>query len=263
MIKAIFFDVDGTLLSFSTHQMPKSARLALNKLRDKGVKVFVATGRPPISFKRILDKLDFDFDGFIYTNGQYIVYEGEVIHDMPLPEDDLKNIVEYIEENKIATSFSEMEYNYVNLTNKRMEDFMDLMGATIDNFKIDDVERTRKNPTYQISPYISVDEEEDFFAKAPNLKGVRWNEHFTDVIPKEGGKDKAIEKLINKLGIKKEECMAFGDGGNDADMLSYVGYGIAMGNAVDQAKLASDYVTASVDDDGIYKALVKYRVIEE
>lgn len=263
MIKAIFFDVDGTLLSFSSHQMPESTRLALNKLKEKGAKVFVATGRPPISFKRILNKLDFDFDGFIYTNGQYIVYEKEVIHDMPLPEEDLENIVKYIEANEIATSFSEMEYNYVNLTNKRMEDFMGLMGSTISNFRIDDVERTRINPTYQISPYISIDEEEAFFAQAPNLKGVRWCDYFTDVIPKEGGKDKAIERLINKLGIKREECMAFGDGGNDADMLSYVGCGIAMGNAVDQAKLASDYVTSSVDDDGVYKALVKFGVIEE
>lgn len=263
MIKAVFFDVDGTLLSFSSHEMPASTKLSLKKLREKGIKIFVATGRPPISFRKVLKRLDFDFDGYIYTNGQYIVYEDEVIHDMPIAADDLRSIVEYIEEKAIATTFSEMTYNYVNRIDQRMENFMKLMGVTLSRYKIDDVNRTKTVPTYQLSPYIREDEEEEFFKRAPNLKGVRWSEYFTDVIPKEGGKDKAIEKLIKHLEIDRKDCMAFGDGGNDADMLSYVGYGIAMGNAVESAKLASDYVTDSVDEDGVYKALIHFGVIEE
>ncbi len=47
MIRAIFFDIDGTLLSFQTHQVPESTQRALRLLREQGVKLFVATGRPP------------------------------------------------------------------------------------------------------------------------------------------------------------------------------------------------------------------------
>ena len=45
-IKAIFFDIDGTLVSFKTHAIPQSALDAIHRIREKGVKVFIATGRP-------------------------------------------------------------------------------------------------------------------------------------------------------------------------------------------------------------------------
>ena len=54
---------------------------------------------------------------------------------------------------------------------------------------------------------------------------------------------------------------AFGDGGNDVAMLRAAGVGVAMGNACDEALNAADYVTASVDDDGIAKALAHLGVI--
>ena len=45
MIKAAFFDIDGTLVSFNTHKVPESTITALNALRQKGIKTFIATGR--------------------------------------------------------------------------------------------------------------------------------------------------------------------------------------------------------------------------
>ena len=56
--------------------------------------------------------------------------------------------------------------------------------------------------------------------------------------------------------------MAFGDGGNDIGMLHHAGIGIAMGNANDNVKVAADYVTTSVDEDGIANALKHYGIIE-
>ena len=55
--------------------------------------------------------------------------------------------------------------------------------------------------------------------------------------------------------------MAFGDGGNDIEMLRYAGIGVAMGNADDAVKAAADYVTTSVDDDGIMNALKHFGLI--
>ena len=69
MIKAIFFDIDGTLLDHDTHLMPSSTFEALKKLRKNGIRLFVATGRPPNNLKVIQDC--FEFDGFLTSNGQY------------------------------------------------------------------------------------------------------------------------------------------------------------------------------------------------
>ena len=61
--------------------------------------------------------------------------------------------------------------------------------------------------------------------------------------------------------MKREECMAFGDGGNDIPIIEYAGIGVAMGNATDDVKAAADYVTDTVDEDGIVTALEHFGVI--
>ena len=94
-----------------------------------------------------------------------------------------------------------------------------------------------------------------------NSKAARWTTHFTDVIPKDGGKNTGIDAVIAHFGIKLEETMAFGDGGNDIDMLKHAGIGVAMGNAGENVKEIADYITTSVDDDGITNALKHFNVI--
>ena len=95
----------------------------------------------------------------------------------------------------------------------------------------------------------------------PKCRAVRWNKLFVDVIPSDGGKGVGIKKMIDYLGISQEETMAFGDGGNDIEMLEFVKIGVAMGNAGDNVKKSADYVTENVDDEGIYKALKKFEII--
>ena len=71
-----------------------------------------------------------------------------------------------------------------------------------------------------------------------------------------------MDKFISHFGIKLEETMAFGDGGNDIDMIKHAGIGVAMGNARDEVKAAADYVTTSVDDNGILNALIELNILE-
>ena len=66
MVKAIFFDIDGTLVSFETHKIPASTQEALKTLRDKGIKIFIATGRPQCLINNLGD---LEFDGYITVNG--------------------------------------------------------------------------------------------------------------------------------------------------------------------------------------------------
>ena len=56
--------------------------------------------------------------------------------------------------------------------------------------------------------------------------------------------------------------MAFGDGENDIDMLKFAGIGVAMGNSSDIVKAAADYVTDTIDNDGIEKALRHFGLID-
>ena len=70
-----------------------------------------------------------------------------------------------------------------------------------------------------------------------------------------------MDEIINRFGLKLEETMSFGDGGNDVPMLRHAGIGVAMGNAADDVKQHADYVTSSVDEDGIMNALLHFGII--
>ena len=95
----------------------------------------------------------------------------------------------------------------------------------------------------------------------PHCESTRWNPLFTDVVPQGSSKAVGIDKIIEHYGISLDETMAFGDGGNDMAMLRHAGIGVAMGNAGDEVKAVADYVTDSVDKDGIWNALRHFDVI--
>jgi hydroxymethylpyrimidine pyrophosphatase-like HAD family hydrolase len=77
----------------------------------------------------------------------------------------------------------------------------------------------------------------------------------------EVSKSFAIKKVLDYFNICKSEAIAFGDGGNDIDMLEYVGLGIAMGNGEERLKQKADFVTKTASEGGISYALKKFGVI--
>ena len=101
---------------------------------------------------------------------------------------------------------------------------------------------------------------EEFERCAPAFgSGMRLNFHpggqTADLSLEDSDKAKGIARFLLYSGIKREDTVAFGDGGNDVTMMGAVGTAVAMGNAVDEVKRAADYVTADLFDDGIYKGL--------
>ena len=97
MIRAAFFDIDGTLVSMRTHEIPASAVRALEELRAAGILLFIATGRSNADMPRPIRELDarLPFDGFLTFNGQYC-YDaaGEVFRDAPIDPSDVGSIVD-------------------------------------------------------------------------------------------------------------------------------------------------------------------------
>ena len=260
MIKAAFFDIDGTLVSFKTHTMPESTKRALAALRHNGVKVFIATGRAPNNIEFI--KKMFDFDGFVCFNGQLCLEtDGTVLYDHPLPKRDIDAVLPYMNEHKIACCF-EMAYRQVfNLVDQRVQDLLAYVNEpAVKPEDIVDVSEMTQN-FYQLSAYITPDEEESLMRHMPDCKAMRWHELFVNIVGKDGGKPVGIAKVCEKYGYGINDVIAFGDGGNDIDMLKSVGIGVAMGNAGENVKKIADYVTTDVDGDGIRNALKHFKLI--
>ena len=116
-------------------------------------------------------------------------------------------------------------------------------------------------PIYQMVVYGGKALEEELRQKLPNCKITRWCPFGFDVISKIGGKVIGIQKMLEYYGIGQEEVIAFGDGENDMEMLQFAGIGVAMGNADEEVKAVADYVTADIDDEGIWKACKHFELI--
>ena len=119
-----------------------------------------------------------------------------------------------------------------------------------------------KTEVFQLIAFFRAEQEKQVMAQLPGCEATRWNPLFTDIVPRGGSKQVGMEKLLAHFGIRREECMAFGDGGNDIPMLRYAGIGVAMGNAREEVKAAADYVTSSVDEDGIAMALRHFGLLD-
>lgn len=102
-------------MDHDTHLMPSSTFEALKKLRKNGIRLFVATRRPPNNLKVIQDC--FEFDGFLTSNGQYCFNHEVVIHEKYIEREDIRNLLPYINKNQIPVLFVEINGNYSNIQN--------------------------------------------------------------------------------------------------------------------------------------------------
>ena len=260
MTKAIFFDIDGTLLSFKTHTVPQSTIDAINAVKQKGIKVILATGR---LLNQVKNLGDIEFDGFITVNGSYCVTtEGEVIGKRLIPREELESLVSY-QEHIIGFPFAFMvqEGSYVNYVNDTVQLICDLVKVPVPPVK--DLRSMIDEEVLQINLYVDKAMEEKIMQEAlVSCESSRWHPIFADVNVKGTNKSVGIDEFLRYYNIDKSETMAFGDGGNDIEMLKHVGIGIAMGNAGDDVKAAADYITDSVDDHGVANALRHFGLIE-
>ena len=81
----MFFDIDGTLVSFKTHQIPASTILALTQAKANGHKVFIATGRPPLIITN-LGAIEHLIDGYVTINGALCFVGDEVVRCKDIPK---------------------------------------------------------------------------------------------------------------------------------------------------------------------------------
>ncbi len=252
-IKAIFFDIDGTLVSFKTHQVPQETKDAIKRLRERGIKVFVATGRM-LKMVHVLD--DIEFDGYITYNGALCVdsTKENVIFKNTVPQDELEALAKRLKEDLFPVSFMCKDEMYVNYMHELVTKVAEIVEVEPPIVK--PVEEVIKEDVFQMCIYVDEPKLQQILSETlPGCVGMRWIELFADVNVKGMNKQLGIDKILEHFNIPLECAMAFGDGGNDIPMLQHVPYGVAMGNSNDAVKAAAWYVTGDVDEGGLADAL--------
>lgn len=245
------------MVSFNTHQVPESTVKAIELVREKDIKLFIATGRHLMAINNLGS---LQFDGYVTLNGSYcFAGKDEVIYKHAIPQEDLEALLSYQEKvEDFPCIFVQESAMYLNYKNDTVAEVLNLL-----NFP-EPPQRPLREVTgdvFQLISFFDEGQEERIMKIIPGCASTRWSPLFTDVVPPGGSKRIGIQKVLEYYGLSVDEIMAFGDGGNDLEMLSFAGTGIAMGNAEDEVKEVADYVTDSVDDDGIFNALKHFGLI--
>lgn len=260
MIRAAFFDIDGTLVSFNTHKIPQSAVDAIKAFHDQGGRVYISTGRP-IAIVTNIGQISDIVDGYITFNGAYTFVGNDDINIDAIPDSDVQVMLKDADLNGypviVCGKRDLVVYNYHEIFD---EVFVDELGVT--NIDINKpISALQGQPILQLTPFFRLDAEKKVMPRMPHCISARWNPQFTDITRSGADKGNALRMLAAHEGLDISECIAFGDGGNDISILRAAGIGVAMGNAADGVKASADYVTTHIDDDGIANAFRHFELI--
>lgn len=254
MSKALFFDIDGTLVSFKTHLIPQSAVDALGKAKALGHKIIISTGRPKCIINN-LHQIEHLIDGYVTTNGAFCFAGNNVVRQLNFTQRDTEIIVN----DAIRKHYPTIVVNNDRLRVINNNDVVKSIFVEELNIKNLDyttpLEQILSQPILQITSFIGKVRERRLTTRLKDSISGRWHPAFVDLTPRGADKGSGILAMAEFFGINKKDTIAFGDGGNDIPMLRAAGMGIAMGNAAEATQKAADHVTAHIDDNGIKGAL--------
>lgn len=256
MIKAVFFDVDGTLLCHGEQGIRPGVSRALAALRERGVRLFLATGRHPLEYP---DFGGVAFDGYISINGQYCYRGDQVLYQNTILQEDRAALIRWLEEKDRACMFVQDRVIFANRVNDAVREYQAFVHLPLP--PIASPERILDGPLFQVMPFVSPEEELDLLRVMPHCRATRWSHLCSDVIPREGGKAVGILRMLEHFGLTAAEAAAFGDGENDITMLQTVGLGIAMDNASAAVKAAARRIAPPPEQDGVAHALMELGLI--
>ena len=288
MYKLVAIDLDGTMLD-SFGQVTENTKKVIQKTIEKGTDVIISSGRPIDSIKTIAKEIGSN-KYFIAGNGAliYDIQKDEVLYKKYMNKQKVLEIIKICEENSIS-------YNvYTEKTILATALKYNVLYYYKENLKKQEDKRTHINIVENMYEYIQKMPEEKFLkiticddSKAIFQSIIRKLEkisdieildvshmsrkvieqgtesipieyYYTEISSKDVDKWNAIEFLISKLNIKKEEVITIGDNINDKKMIEQAGLGIIMGQSMPQLKEIADYVTTSNTEEGVAKALSKF-----
>lgn len=259
MIKVCVFDVDGTLITKGKRELPESSVAALKQLQSQGVKLAIASGRPPFAMeKKVLEKIDFDY--FICSNGACVLdKKGEVLHQFNFTHPQTQKMINVFRDSDNALMFQCVEAAHCYHGYKRIANMLEGFLGRLD-ILVDERERAfYQQATLPLAAVAKIEDKDLAAMKQafPELLFTPFDTTYYDINGQHSKAD-GVSCICEHIGCKLEEAAAFGDDFNDMEMIKCCGYGIAMGNAREAVRQAANHVTTNVDEDGIKNACLHY-----
>lgn len=261
--KVFFFDIDGTILSEITGEVPESAVFALEELRRKGHLTFINTGRMFSSVPNVITVLP--VTGWVCGCGTEILYEGETLFLNRIPEKRFREITNIIWENNADVVLEGVKDCYFSKNTSRF-DKMEYLRKAFANLgmglgcKIEDEACECAKFCFFADELSNTDKILEELSKDMNVMYRGYD--FYEVSPKPCSKASGIDFVMEHFGLEKKDAYVFGDSSNDLSMFQAVDHAVAMGHHDPVLDPYTEYVTKTVEEDGILHALKQYGIIE-
>ncbi len=276
----IIMDIDGTLTNSEKKITPKT-RAALLAAQEQGARLILASGRPVSGMQDFAKELAMDkHHGLLVSYNGAVVTDcesGEVLFNQTMTVEEGKAVLEHVKQFDVIPMISKDDYMYVNNV------YHNMIHWERGNQDINIIEYESRGGKYLLAEKRDLAAFADFPLNKILLAGSSdyLAEHYKEIAaPFEGklssmftadfyyeftakgiDKAKALDTVLAPLGYQPEDMIAFGDGQNDASMLTYAGTAVAMENAVQELKDIADIITLSNDEDGIAETLKDYFTI--
>lgn len=264
MYKAVFIDVDGTLIK-NDHSVSEATKDIIQKLKGKNIHVILVSARPLSAIEPIAAKVGLLNSPLASLNGAYIAFGGNIIFDSVINSSIAKILHQQVQKFNATVIYYQQDLwfsqtkDYYTDYEQKITSVPIIIQPFKDTLKLWRNMKTGPNKALMIADEVVINsihkdikqnlkEELNMFASKPT---------YLEVINKKASKLNTVRFLMNRFNIKKKEIIAIGDNFNDKDMIEYAGLGIAMGNAPHEVKAVADYVTDTNNNDGVFKALNK------
>ena len=255
--KAVFSDIDGTLLN-SQHQITPKTEEAIKNILKQGIPFIPVSARPPYAITPYTEQLGAQHGMICYSGALILDKNLTALYSVILAPQDLQKL------NALLADFAHLSISYYagldwfcnDVNNNWIKQESEITGLSAKSIQGN---LTDVNKILVMGSAEEIQRVEPVLKQAlPHLNIHRSKDEYLEITNSAATKAKAIQFMEQHLGISAEQVIAFGDNFNDLDMLQYAGLSVAMGNAPDVIKQAAKEVTATNNEDGI--ALVLNRV---
>ena len=266
MVKIVFSDIDGTFLT-NDHKVTEQTEKAVKSLLEKRIPFVLVSARMPEAIYPITNKMEVKIPIISYSGGLVLTEDEEVLYSKTIDAEHTKSVLKAIDE-----GWTDISVNYYagrrwfvrDVTDKRIKYEMDITSATAENADFNELMNKNIVPNkilIMCEPPTCEEMERGLGKMFPALNVVRSSKFLLEIMDKSVSKATGIDVMLKHFGLNPAEAIGFGDNYNDIEMFKFVGTAIVMGNAPEPVKKYATEVTASNEDSGIYKYLVKSRII--
>lgn len=265
--RLLVLDIDGTLTNSKKRITPATLN-ALLALQEKGIKVVLASGRPTAGMRALAKELKLDHYGsFILSfNGAKIINckTEEIIYQNVIPKQVIPHLYAAALKHKVGIISYEADCV---IAGTPMDSYIE-KEAFINQIPVKEVSNFPDYLTFDVNKclmtgegtYLATVEEKMKEEFGSELNIYRSEPYFLEIMPQHVDKAYSLGKLLEHLGLSKEEMICCGDGFNDMSMIQFAGLGVAMANAQEKVREVADYITLSNDEDGIVHVIDKFIV---